>query len=593
MSKSFKLPRLASLLLAALTVVSILSSSAFAAIEESEILSVDNKRIYYNPRYVDNSSGNLLASVEITQNTFNSVTSTTIYEDIEDAADFLRESFAQRQDKIILYMKTEYPDQSDVYRISDVIEAHTGNSRYGDAIALQYKSFQYGYRYDTKRRCYYYIFEVSYYTTAEQEAEFDKKLAKVLKSMNLEGQSDYRKVRMIYDYITRNVTYDKGTGSTSGTLKYTAYNALCNGRAVCQGYAVLFYRMCLEEGIDARIITGDSLGQAHAWNIVRVDGKYYLCDPTWDSPLDYFHDYFLKSEKGFPKHTASSEFKTKEFKAQYPISESNLLDDSNNFNWSISNGVLNVSGDYDLAFRDEDSVAPWNSRKNEVKKVVIGGDIRILGSRSFEGMTNLTEVTFHEHTRDIGYWCFAWCSKLKTLTMPDYVENIGKYAFYNCTSLTDIKFSSRLTTIEEGAFYNCTSLKSVVLPEGIKKIGANAFACPIDTITIPRSIDSAACIASNAFAYKGRLTVRCKKDSYIIEYCEKYNIKYVIIDDIPGDINGNGTFDSEDLELLLDSITGTAPLADTIKDIADVNNDGVVDIRDYNILYSRIYNTAS
>lgn len=593
MLKSVKLPRLASLLLAALTVVSILTPWVYAAGGVSEIPSVDYRFVYVNPRYLDKYAGAFqnpplfIDFAETSQELlYSSASSDQIYEDIADAADYLRECFAQRQEKIILYMKTEYGLDSDVNLIASVIEAHTGNPKYGDAIALQYSTFQYGFRYDRRKKSYYYAFEVSYYTTLEQEVELDRKLDRVFEDMELEGVSDYRKVRRIYDYIASNVSYDK---TSSGFLKYTAYGALCEGKSVCQGYAVLFYRMCLQQGIDARVITGVANGEAHAWNIVQIDGKYYLCDPTWDSPISYYHDYFLKSEKGFPKHTAASAFLTDEFKALYPISDSNLLDHSDNINWNVSNGVLTINSDYDLAFRDDDSAAPWSSRVNEIRKVVIGGDVRVLGSRSFEGMTNLTEVVFHERTRDIGYWCFAWCTKLKSLTMPNYVENIGKYAFYNCTSLSEIKLSPKLKIIDDGAFYNCTSLKSVVLPNGIKKIGANAFACPIDTITIPRSIDSPSCIASNAFTYKGRLTVRCYKDSYAVEYCKKYNIKYVIIDDIIGDLNGNGAFDDEDLEMLLDGITGIAPLDKSLLDVADVNCDGVIDIKDFNILYSQIH----
>ena len=58
-------------------------------------------------------------------------------------------------------------------------------------------------------------------------------------------------------------------------LKYTAYAAMINKTAVCQGYASLLYRLLLECGVDCRVVTGYGNGGRHAWNIVEVDGKYY------------------------------------------------------------------------------------------------------------------------------------------------------------------------------------------------------------------------------------------------------------------------------------------------------------------------------
>ena len=60
-------------------------------------------------------------------------------------------------------------------------------------------------------------------------------------------------------------------------LKHTAYAALMHKTSVCQGYAVLLYRMLKECGIDNRIITGyggSERDEKHAWNIVEIDDKY-------------------------------------------------------------------------------------------------------------------------------------------------------------------------------------------------------------------------------------------------------------------------------------------------------------------------------
>lgn len=572
------------MLLTVMVVVPLLTFVVFAVSEDYEDSSAVFSKVYINPLYEDEEINDYFISGDYQPDTFEAAPN-KIYEDLDDVADYLRECFASRQSKITFYMKAQYNQSDDIYTIADVINQHTDNPRYGDSIAFQYSTFRYSCRYMSTRRSYYYSFDIGYYTTAEQEAQFDEKLASVLQSLDLDGMSEYRKVSTIYDYIVKNVSYNR----TSDSLKYTAYNALCNGSAVCQGYSLLFYRMCMESGIDSRIITGYGNGEAHAWNIVRIGEKYYLCDSTWDAPIDYNHEFFLKSKEDFVEHEANEKFEDEAFTSVYPIAETSLLSDTDNIDWSISNGVLNINSDYDLGFEDGKTIIPWSERKDEVTKVVVEGDIRQIGSRSFEGLSRLNDVSLNEDTKSIGYWCFSWCSNLKSITLPDSVEYIGRYAFYNCSSLSSIRLPANLTVIDNGAFYNCTSLKNVVLPDGIKKIGANAFACPIDTITIPRSIDSPECIASNAFAYKARLTVRCEPDSYAIEYCKKYNIKYVIVEDIAGDVNEDGVFNDNDLEQILDCITGETPINKYLMEAADISGDGVLDIKDFNIFYSKIH----
>ena len=99
----------------------------------------------------------------------------------------------------------------------------------------------------------------------------------------------------------------KGTGATGDyMLKYTAYAAAIDKKAVCQGYANLFYRLANSAGIDCRIITGRGNSGSgwldHAWNIVQMDdGKYYCVDVTWDEGRSS-HSYFLKGLTEFSKN---------------------------------------------------------------------------------------------------------------------------------------------------------------------------------------------------------------------------------------------------------------------------------------------------
>lgn len=84
--------------------------------------------------------------------------------------------------------------------------------------------------------------------------------------------------------------------------------------------ASLLYRMVLDAGVDARVISGDA-GGPHAWNIVRLNGKYYNLDSTWDAGRENY-SYFLKSMKAFSDHERDEDYSSLEFTEAYPMAES-------------------------------------------------------------------------------------------------------------------------------------------------------------------------------------------------------------------------------------------------------------------------------
>jgi hypothetical protein len=76
-----------------------------------------------------------------------------------------------------------------------------------------------------------------------------------------------------------NLAYDKSL------VSHSAYDGLANGKTVCQGYALLTYEMFNQAGIPVKIVEGRAGGQAHTWNLVQIDGKWYHLDTTWDDPI--------------------------------------------------------------------------------------------------------------------------------------------------------------------------------------------------------------------------------------------------------------------------------------------------------------------
>ena len=172
-------------------------------------------------------------------------------------------------------------------------------------------------------------YTINFFTSLEQENELEKKVNQIITQLNLDGKTDYEKIRAVYDYVTANVKYDydfaynnNKYGYAGENMAHSAYSALIDGCAVCQGYANAVYRLLLTAGVDCRIISGDSMGGLHAWNIAKIDDKYYNLDSTWDSENSEY-ECFLHGSSDFPAHDAQLEFKSEEFKKNFPIAVNN------------------------------------------------------------------------------------------------------------------------------------------------------------------------------------------------------------------------------------------------------------------------------
>ena len=143
-----------------------------------------------------------------------------------------------------------------------------------------------------------YTFE--YIETKEQEDQVKVKVKEVLGQIITSNMTEGQRVKVINSYICKKLSYD------TTLTNFSAYDGLLgNGKTVCQGYALLAYRMLTDAGLEARIVTGtayngDDSG-SHAWNLVKVGGSWYHLDTTWNDPLPdiksrVMETYFLLSD---------------------------------------------------------------------------------------------------------------------------------------------------------------------------------------------------------------------------------------------------------------------------------------------------------
>jgi hypothetical protein len=103
------------------------------------------------------------------------------------------------------------------------------------------------------------------------------------------ARDDRERARAVFRWIVGNIAYDPAlrdqTPSAAAVLK--------RRRGVCSGYAALFKALAEAAGLEAEVIRGHSKGAGyrpgrrpdaasdHAWNAVRIKGKWGLVDCTW------------------------------------------------------------------------------------------------------------------------------------------------------------------------------------------------------------------------------------------------------------------------------------------------------------------------
>ncbi len=99
---------------------------------------------------------------------------------------------------------------------------------------------------------------------------------------------------IIHDALIDNVTYNYGYKSLPAYHScFTAYGALVEGNAVCDGYSQAMSYLLQAKGIDSLVVTGGvgsteaiAARYGHAWNLVKIGSEWYEVDSTWDDTGD-------------------------------------------------------------------------------------------------------------------------------------------------------------------------------------------------------------------------------------------------------------------------------------------------------------------
>ena len=296
-----------------------------------------------------------------------------------EAVKVLRRQMVARSDRIQIRVRTT--PTGDHRKVAanlwDKAQDHIrGSGTTGDYLLWQYGGISYSFSYSEKGREYEY--DITYkpnekysntiwYTTAAQEKWLSDYINGTMRpQLALDTKTTYQKVEAIYDWITEKVRYDYShLNNNSYLLQFTAYAAVRNRTAVCQGYANLLYRLANDAGIDCRIITGGN----HAWNIIQMnDGKYYCMDATWDEGKNSY-SYFLK---GLPEFSRTHTPETDSYNTPYWTSYVSKMSNTD-YNSAFAAAPANVTM-RTAAVSGKDIVVTWQQAAGAARYKVFRKD---------------------------------------------------------------------------------------------------------------------------------------------------------------------------------------------------------------------------
>ena len=133
--------------------------------------------------------------------------------------------------------------------------------------------------------------------TKEEQNIINEKLDSIISSNINDSMTLEQKLKSLHDYIINTTKYDIDKNNTGESIYHssTAYGALIDGFATCNGYADAYALILDRLGVKNYRITSDT----HIWNAVYFNDGWLHIDLTWDDPVsesgkDYLeHNYFL------------------------------------------------------------------------------------------------------------------------------------------------------------------------------------------------------------------------------------------------------------------------------------------------------------
>ena len=174
-----------------------------------------------------------------------------------------------------------------------------------------------------------------------------------------------------------------------------------------------------------------------------------------------------------------------------------LADD---FEWSLEDGMLTISGHGKMPDYDSHHEQPWYRNESDITDVIINDGITSIGKNAF-----------------------AYCTHLANVTVPSSVITIEERAFDRCMyGLKSLTLPEGVVMIADWAFCNCDALGKVMIPKSVQSIGKDAF-----------SYDSLHMVNGHRYYFCPKLVICAASGSYAKQYAEYIGIPFTATVSVP------------------------------------------------------------
>lgn len=248
-----------------------------------------------------------------------------------------------------------------------------------------------------------------------------RNVSRLTQQLTQDLDTDVEKLRSIFIWITQNISSDntvlernkrKRRQLEKDSIKLIAWNheirrktiarLLKKKRTVCTGYAYLLKEMCKYARIKSKIVNGfsrtaetefeDDPRPNHSWNVVLLNGKWYLCDPTWATGIfdpnsfkfdfEYQEGFFLGKPELFIKNHYPLEIEWTLLSEQTPTFEE-FLEGPLFYNGAFEYGIV-----YDGALKMNNTVS---------KRKVISFELDQLNPKEIESVHLVVSTKRKDH----------------------------------------------------------------------------------------------------------------------------------------------------------------------------------------------------
>lgn len=240
----------------------------------------------------------------------------------------------------------------------------------------------------------------------------------------------------LYDTLRSKIMYDPKY-KTRPSPDVRSLRGLISKKTVCVGYALTLKEFLDRRGIECHYVRGN----AHAWNVVKIDGHEYGIDLTWDN-ANYRHGFHRKTEflgqsvvKFNSDHKPDDREPFKDYQSRLETIDINRI---NNFI-----AFLNISANY------KPTTYTFN-RKNGTRFILSQVGVDAFGNKQYYRYI-YREVASDGKEGPLRYFC----SEENVAAMVDDIRFGRKYSKERFESIVNVLFSREniLRTMNTSTLY--------------------------------------------------------------------------------------------------------------------------------------------